>query len=147
MKTSLTRLMLAGCLALGASLTSCMDPYAGGGYNTTQVTTYRPGYEVRSLPSGYRREIIEGNTYYSHNGSYYRQQGRRYVVVEKPHRVMPPPHRRDHDPYHNRKREVVIRELPRGYREVNVRGNRYYQVRDVYYQRSGPGYVVVNRPY
>ncbi len=44
-------------------------------------------------------------------------------------------------------RETSITRLPRGYREVSHRGNRYYQVDDVYYQRQGSVYVTVTRPY
>lgn len=147
MKTSFTLPLLAGCLGLGSLLTSCVDPYAQG-YGSAEVTTYRPGYEVRTLPSGYRTEVVGGTSYYTHNGTYYRPRSGRYVVVEAPpHRVMRAPNRRDQNPRFDTRKEVIIREVPRGARVVDYRGSRYYQSGGSYYQRRGNGYVIVDRPY
>lgn len=155
----------AGCIALGALLSSCVEPYPGGVAPTTTVTTYRTGYEVRSLPSGYRTETIGGSRYYYHNGTYYQPRSGRYIVVEAPRHGNNGRYDnrkysdrdRDHRDDRNRDsrydrgpqggRSVVITKLPPGYRTVKYRGSDYYQSRDVYYQRSGNGYVIVNRPY
>ncbi|NQX00535.1 hypothetical protein HQ447_07725 [bacterium] len=143
-------LLLGGAGLTGATLLSnCVDPY-GPAYGSQQrVTTYHAGYEVRSLPPGYRSETIGGTRFYSHNGTYYQPRSGRYVVVEAPR------HYSDRNysdrnysgrpnPYRDRQ---IITELPRGYREVNYRGNRYYHSNDVYYQHRGSGYVTVTRPY
>ena len=173
MNSLLKKSTFAGCIALGALLTSCVDPYAGGPGHTSTVTTYRTGYEVRSLPSGYRTETIGGTRYYNHNGTYYQSRSGRYVVVEAPRgrndgrhdnrnkygnndrdRRDDRDHRDDRNRGDNRYdkrpqggRDVVITKLPPGYRTVKYRGSDYYQSRDVYYQRRGNGYVVVSRPY
>lgn len=152
MKT-LTSIPLAiGSLALATLLVSCVDPYAQGPSNrSASVTTYRAGYEVRSLPSGYRTEVIDGDRYHVHNGTYYRPRSGRYVVVDAPRpRDRGRYGRSQQDRGYNRSqqgRDVVITRLPRGYRPVTYRGVRYYQVNDVYYQQRGSGYVVVGRPY
>ena len=138
MKTPATKPLLLGCLglALGTMLTSCVDPnYARNGPPQGNVN-YSVGYETRSLPRGYRTEVIGGTSYYNYNGTYYRPRSGRYVVVEAPRRY-------DNRPAH---RDVIVTRLPRGYRVVEHRGTRYYQVRDVYYQQRGNGYVVVSRP-
>lgn len=131
--------MLATSIGTAALFSSCVDPYAQG-YGSTQVTTYRPGYEVRALPRGYRTERVDGNVYYTHEGQYYRSRGGRYVVVDPP--------KRNHyrNPRPGSGRDVVITKLPRNHRVVDYRGSRYYQVNDVYYQRRGPGYIIVDRP-
>jgi hypothetical protein len=166
MNSILKTTTLAGGIALCALLTSCVDPYAGGpgyvapGHSSTVTTTYRTGYEVRTLPPGYRTETIGGTRYYSSNGTYYQSRSGRYVVVEAPRRY---DNRRDDRRYDGRDRnrngrddrydrrpggrDVIITTLPSGYRTVKYRGRDYYQVRDVYYQRSGAGYIIVNRPY
>lgn len=139
MKTPLQPLIL-GCLALAAGtlLTSCVDPYAHNYGPQEGPRPYRSGYVVRDLPPGYRTETISGTRYYYHNGTYYRPRSGGYVVVEAPrHGYGSPPVYR----------EQVIPRLPRGYREVYYRGNRYYQANDVYYQQRGSGYIIVTRPY
>lgn len=133
-----TILLFVASLALGTVLTSCVDPYAGP---PQTVTTYRTGYEVRSLPPGYRTEVIGGTSYYLHNGTYYRPHSGRYVVVEAPTR------QRDNRYYNRSPRSTMVTKLPPGHRVVRHRGTEYYQVQDTYYQRSGPGYVIVTRPY
>lgn len=134
MKITTSRLILAsaGILA-AAALTSCVDPY-GQSTVSASVTTYRPGYEVRTLPSGYRVETIGGSRYYLHNGTYYQSRSGRYVVVAAPRGG-------------NRQRDVYIQSLPRGYRVEPYHGRNYYRVNSTYYERRGSGYVVVNRPY
>jgi hypothetical protein len=141
MKTSSRKNLSLACLglAVGALLSSCVDPYyAGQGGPSSRVVEYRQNREIRRLPSGYRTEVIDGNNYYNHNGTYYRRQSGGYVVVEAPR-----PRYGSSQDY----RETSITRLPRGYREVTHRGNRYYQVNDVYYQRRGSVYVTVTRPY
>ena len=147
MKTSATQKITFGCLGLAIAtlLPSCVDPYAQGSGQAT-VTTYRSGYEVRSLPPGYRTERIDGSSYYVHNGTYFRPRSGRYVVVDAPRVRRDEPRQRYND-RQSPQRDVAIRTLPRGYRPVQYRGTRYYQVDDTYYQQRGSGYVIVNRPY
>lgn len=129
--------LLFGCfgLATAALLTSCVDTYVDP-YPTT-VTTYRSGYEVHTLPPGYRTEIIDGSNYYVHNGTYYRPRSGGYVVVDSP---------RERARHHHHPSRIVTT-LPSGYRTVEYHGTRYYRAGDVYYQPSGSGYIIVNRPY
>lgn len=147
MKTFTQQLAGSIGILLCASITSCVDPYAYDSYGP--VTTYRSGYEVRTLPPGYRTEIIDGNRYYVYGNTYYRPRSGRYVVVDPPRYV---DRRRDEDRryddrrYDNR-RTVVVRELPYGYRTETHRGVRYYRANDVYYRPSGSGYIIVERPY
>ena len=117
---------------------------------------------IAAIRSGVGRPIVEtgrsagflrdtgprsstGTSYYQHNGTYYRRQSGGYVVVDAPRS------RYDRSPgYRGRPqtyRETSITRLPRGYREINYRGNRYYQVNDIYYQRRGSVYITVTRPY
>ena len=131
-------------LAIGTLLPSCVDPYAQNHGPSHSVTTYRVGYEVSNLPSGYRTEVIDGSSYYNHNGTYYRPRSGRYVVVDAPR------NRYESRPRYDRKSdrgEVIITKLPRGYRPVEHRGVRYYQVNDTYYQKRDSGYIIVGRPY
>lgn len=141
MKTP-TILFSVTALALGTVLTSCVDPYAGP---PQTATVYRSGYEVRTLPHGYRTERIEGTEYYTYNGTYYRPRSGRYVVVEAPRRENP--RQRDNRYYNRSPRSTQVTKLPPGHRVVRYKGSDYYQVQDTYYQRSGPGYIVVKRPY
>lgn len=138
MKKSSRKNLTLACLglAVGTLLSSCVDPYyADRRGSPSRVVEHR---EVRRLPSGYRTEVIDGSNYYNHNGTYYRRQSGGYVVVEAPRSRYGSP---------QSYRETSITRLPRGYREVNHRGNRYYQVNDVYYQRRGSVYITVTRPY
>jgi hypothetical protein len=136
MKTSAIHPLLIGSvsLAIGILLPGCVDPYAH--HPQPSVTTYHAGYEVRTLPPGYRTEYIDGSNYYVHNGTYYRPRSGRYVVVEAPRTR-----------YTHGHRDVVVTQLPRGYRVVDYRGVRYYRVNDTYYQPRGSGYIIVSRPY
>ena len=139
MKTSIsTKNAFIGILGLAAAavLPSCVDPYYQPSHVTT-TTTYRAGYEVQQLPRGYRTEVISGTRYYVHDDVYYRPRAGRYVVVEAPRGPR----------YAQPRRDVVINRLPSGYRVVTHRGNRYYQVNDVYYRQRGSDYVLVERPY
>jgi hypothetical protein len=76
MKTSKTTPVLLGCLgiAMATMLPSCVDPYASNHGSSVTVSTYRPGYQTRILPSGYRSKIIGGTRYYNHNGTYYQSR-------------------------------------------------------------------------
>lgn len=150
MKKSAIHPLLLGSLALAVAtvLPSCVDPYAHGPGPQHSVTTYHAGYEVRVLPSGYRTEYIDGSNYYVHNGTYYRSRSGRYVVVDAPRRHSN--YRSGYDRRDDRReyrrdgnRDVVITQLPRGYRTIERRGVRYYQANNTYYQQRGSGYVVV----
>lgn len=128
-------------LAIGTLLPSCVDPYVQNHGPSHAVTTYHVGYEVSNLPPGYRTEVIGGTNYYNYNGTYYRPRSGRYVVVDAPL-----PRYESSRPRYDRQ-EVIITKLPRGYRPVEHRGVRYYQVNDTYYQNRGAGYIIVGRPY
>lgn len=153
MKTSVTNSIILGCLGLAIAtlLPGCVEPY-GTNYGTAYgVTAYRPGYEVRVLPSGYRTEIIGGTHYYYHNGVYYRSRSGHYVVVEAPRSryESPRPPYNAYSRYErpDEHREVIITRLPHGYHQINTPSGRYYQHNGVYYQKRGNGYVIVSRPY
>lgn len=150
-------------MALCMGLTSCVVPYdSDGGGGSVTVRSYSPGYRINSLPGGYRSETISGSTYYYHDGYYYRQGSGGYVVVDAPrgsryhddhgrrHQTQQP--NRQHQQSSNRRdprdeRTEVITRLPSGYREVNHRGQRYYQSGDRYYRRQGDSYIIVSSPY
>ena len=146
MKTLAIRPVILASVALITTtlLPSCVDPYAQNHGASHSVTTYRVGYEVSHLPQGYRTEVIDGSNYYNYNGTYYRPRSGRYVVVDAPR------NRYESRPRYDRKSdrgEVIITKLPRGYRPVEHRGVRYYQVKDTYYQKRDSGYIIVGRPY
>ncbi|MES2980877.1 MAG: DUF6515 family protein [Verrucomicrobiota bacterium] len=151
MKTIKNSILLSAAIGAGLSLTSCVVPYDDGGYASTSVTTYRPGYTVTSLPSGYRSEMISGTNYYYYNGAYYQRRNNSYVVVEAPRSSR---YYNEYTTYRGRTyhnhpdgSSHVIRELPRGYTTVHYGGTPYYQYQDRYYRREGAGYVVVARPF
>jgi hypothetical protein len=149
-------------VVLCMGLASCIVPYDSDGGGSVSVTRYSPGYRVNSLPGGYRSENISGSTYYYHDGYYYRPGSGGYVVVDAPRNS------RYYDDYNRRQRTYqtntvyqespnrhdgrhergeVITRLPDGYREVNHRGDTYYQAGDRYYRRQGETYVITTRPY
>jgi len=142
MKTTSNTMLLCAAIGAGLGLSSCVTPYEG--YSTTSVTTYRPGYTVRSLPSGYRTEVISGRNYYYHNGAYFERRNNSYVVVEAPRSSR---YYGDYSRYGRRGGSQVIRELPRGYTTVEYRGTPYYRYQDRYYRREGSGYIVVESPF
>lgn len=149
-----------GGLALGLSLTSCVDPSLT--YSQGQYSPYSTGYRVSTLPTGYRTESISGRTYYYHNGHYYQPGSNGYSVVEAPRSS------RYYDDYSSRRqsynsdrgdrstygrndqrhdRSQVISRLPGGHRVIQHNGNSYYQSDNQYYRRQGDGYIMVNSPY
>jgi hypothetical protein len=149
-------------VALCMGLNSCVVPYDSDGGGSVTVSSYSPGYRINSLPGGYRSETISGSTYYYHDGYYYRPGSGGYVVVDAPRGS------RYYDEYSRRQRiyqtnqdfrsssardgqryerTQIISRLPDGYREVNHRGQRYYQSGDRYYRRQGDSYIIVSSPY
>lgn len=161
-------------MALCMGLTSCVVPYDSNGGGSVTVSRYSPGYRINSLPGGYRSETISGSTYYYHDGYYYRSGSGGYVVVDAPRssRYYDDYSRRQRTYQTNRnhqtsrdyqtnqdyrsssnrdgqryERTQIITRLPDGYREVNYRGQRYYQSGDRYYRRQGDSYIIVSRPY
>ena len=163
MKMKLTLLFTASAAAL--ITTGCVvETYTPPG---ATVTTYEPGYVVRTLPSGYRTEVISGTRYYYHDNVYYRPQGSSYVVVRSPRpggagwdgnqrgydrdwdghdRDGDGRDRDSRDDYRGRQ-VTVIKSLPSGYVVVNRGGQRYYRVGNVYYRSHSGGYVVVHDPF
>ena len=124
---------LASAITLLTS-TSCVDPYGPSQTSASVTTTYSTGSEIRTLPRGYRTEVISGRQYYIHNDTYYQPRSGRYVIVESPRRQAA-------------SREVYIDRLPAGYKMVRRDGRRYYQVNNTYYQQRGNRYVVVSQPF
>jgi hypothetical protein len=149
MKTINNSILLCAVIGAGLGLSSCVAPYEG--YTSTSVTTYRPGYTVQTLPSGYRAEVIAGTNYYYHNGAYFQRRNNNYVVVEAPRssRYYEEYTRYRGRTYHNHPdgSAHVITQLPRGYTTVEYRGTPYYRYQDRYYRRQGSGYVVVPNPF
>ena len=146
------------CMCLSSCVIPADDHY---GSRSTTYTTYQPGYRVQTLPSGYRREVISGNTYYYDGGNYYRRSGDGYLITDAPRssryyndygRVREESTRRydshdygRRDDRHNR--DGVIERLPDGYRTVDYRGRQYYRVGDRYYIRQNDRYIMVAKPY
>lgn len=151
MKTTTKTILLTAGLATVLGLSSCVSPYDTGASTTTSVTTYRPGYTVNSLPSGYRSETIGGTNYYYHNGAYYQRRNNSYAVVQAPRQSR---YYNEYTQYgnttvHNHRdgSSHVINELPSGYSTVEYRGTPYYRYQDNYYRRQGSGYVTVASPF
>lgn len=155
-KSTVLTIIAAGTASL---LTSCVDSYYEGTTTAVVESEYRPGYVIRTLPPGYRAEVIGGTRYYHYNNVYYRPQGGSYVVVDSPHRHRGDSWdgRRDRDWDGRRDRDwndrrpgrdvTVVRELPSGYTVVNHRGQRYYRAGDRYYQSREGGYIIVGSPF
>lgn len=147
--------------ALCMCLSSCVIPTDDYGGRSSTYTTYQPGYRVQTLPSGYRSEIISGQTYYYNGGHYYRRSGDGYLVTDAPRssryysdygRFRQQPTSRYDSRHDDRRddrynRDGVLMRLPDGYRVVNYRGSRYYQVGDRYYIRQNDRYTMVRKPY
>lgn len=148
MKSSTTKHLLTVSLALASAVafTSCVDPYYSTPGHTSVTTTYRTGYEVRELPSGYRTQTIDGTRYYVHDNTYFRPRRDRYVVVEAPRNARRGQYER-HEYGPGGRRDVYVDRLPSGYRVINRDGRRYYRAGDTYYESRGSRYVIVNRPY
>lgn len=152
-QTHLLKLIAVG---FAVSLSSCViDPYYSEPSHTHVTTVYRPGYEVRTLPSGYTTQTINGTRYYYHDNVYYSSRNGRYVVVDNPRHHGPRRYddrrdyrdRRDRDYRRNSDQVTIIRTLPGGARSVNYRGQQYYRSGNTYYQSRGNGYVIVTNPY
>ena len=127
MKPSSNPIILGSfALSLATLLPSCVASYPAGQSSSVSV-----GYEVRSLPSGYRTEVVGGTSYYVHDGHYYRSRSGRYVVVEAPRGRQRPP------------RQIYVDRLPPGYRVVRRGGQQYYYANNRYYQKSGSRYLAV----
>lgn len=45
-----------------------MIPYDNHASNSSGYSGYQNGYQISTLPYGYRREILSGNTYYYYDG-------------------------------------------------------------------------------
>lgn len=160
-------LMLVSGLAVGLSLSSCVDPSFNPYGNNRYNSPYSTGHRIQSLPSGYRTENISGRTYYYHDGHYYQSNSGGYAVVTAPrtsryyteyNRYRQPnssdPRRREdsynrNDPRYDQRydRNPFVSRLPSGYRVINHRGNTYYEAGGRYYVRQSNGYLIVKRPY
>lgn len=142
MKTQYVSLLASGFAA--AMLSSCAPPPPETHTETSVTTTsYQPGYRLTTLPSGYRSEVIAGNSYYYQNGAYYRRDANGYVVVDAPRTSR---YYSEYDGQRHSGGVSVVTQLPTGYRVVRHGGNEYYQSGEIYYRRQGSGYIVVSRP-
>jgi hypothetical protein len=144
--------------ALCLTLASCVDVYDdghAGHYNGASSSYYQPGYNITSLPSGYRRETISGRDYYYHNGAYYQRNTNGYVVTEAPrsslyyteysrYRQSPQPGSRT--TYTTYQPGYTTTSLPQGYRSETISGRNYYYHNGAYYQRGSNGYIVTEAP-
>lgn len=149
MKSPRPKQLLSASFALATAFafTSCADPYYNAPPSRTSVTTtYRTGYEVRELPSGYRSQVVDGTRYYVYDNTYFRPRRDRYVVVEAPRNARPDHYER-HESSPRGRRDVYVDRLPSGYRVVDRDGHRYYRAGDTYYESRGSRYVIVNRPF
>jgi len=141
--------------ALGASLSlsvlSCSSVAPAPKVTTTTQTTYRKGTLVRTLPTGYRSEVISGRDYYYDDGAYYQRSGNGYVVVDAPRssRYFDEYTRSGNSTYHNHVDGTShrVRELPAGYTTINRGGEPYYRHQNQYYQRQGDQYITVAEPH
>jgi hypothetical protein len=83
--------ILLAALAAPVLLTSCIVFPSRERVVTVQETapvvyeSYRPGYVVTTLPSGYRTVTYNRSTYYENRGVYYQPSNRGYVVVRRPY--------------------------------------------------------------
>lgn len=149
-------------MAIGLSLISCVSP-AYDGLGDTGTTYHSAGYEISSLPSGYRTERISGTDYYYHDGYYYQPSSDGYTVVSAPSNSL------YYDDYSRARENYIsdrnrrggayardgrqytdtqfIRSLPSNYREINHRGDTYYSAGDRFYRQQADGYVIVQRPF
>jgi len=89
MKTSAIKSLQLGCCALviTAFQSNCVykpEVRQSEPGVTASVTTYSPGYVVRTLPSGYQTRVVSGTTYYTYHGTYFRPHTGGYVVVAAP---------------------------------------------------------------
>lgn len=90
MKTTTPRNLLVGCCiaAIAALQSNCIfkttEVHPAEPEVAATVTTYSPGYVVRTLPSGYETRVVSGTTYYTYHGTYFRPHGGGYVVVTAP---------------------------------------------------------------
>ncbi|WP_339486596.1 DUF6515 family protein [Pseudomonas sp. EL_65y_Pfl2_R95] len=90
-----------------------------------KVERRAPG--LSHLPAAHQRVRYNHADYYVANGRWYRPTAGRYALVAPPY-------------------GVTVRQLPRGARQVWVRGVKYHQVADSYYQWHGrQGYYQVVR--
>lgn len=155
-------LMCAASLAF--CLNSCIIPFDDHAPNTGSYSGYQNGYQISTLPYGYRREILSGNTYYYHDGYYYRRSSNGYVVTDAPQSsryygeyerlrqsryttTSPYGERRDRYDRQTYERRESVSQLPSGYRVVEYGGRRYYKYGESYYVREDGRYYMVARPY
>jgi hypothetical protein len=150
--------------SLAFCMNSCMIPYENHTSNAGGYSGYQNGYKINTLPYGYRREILSGNTYYYHDGYYYRRSSDGYMVTDAPQssryygeyerlrqsryaRTSPYGERRDRYDRQTYERRESVSQLPSGYRVVEYGGRKYYKHGDRYYVREDGRYYVVARPY
>lgn len=150
MKTPFThpKALLVPGIAAALALTSCADPYATSYGPAPTVSHHHVGYEVRTLPRGYRTETYNGDSYYFYQGTYYRPRHGGYVVVDPPRRPSygRPPYDRHDDRHDNHRDDRSFDRIPPGARTVRHDGETYYVVNGRYYERRGSRYVQVDRP-
>jgi hypothetical protein len=80
--TTINAALALGGVLLHASCVEVRDPVPST--STVTTTTYRPGYVVETLPSGYETRVVRGTTYYTYGDTYFRPASSGYVVVDLP---------------------------------------------------------------
>ena len=119
------RNLIIGMLIAGLSLGS--TAWAGPQPKHRGREYPRPGHFTREIPRGHQSVRVGRKHYQFHDGVFYRHQRDGYRVVRAP-------------------RGARIRHLPLGVETLIVAGITYFVLAGVFYQRSGPDYVVVDQP-
>jgi hypothetical protein len=108
-------------------------------YNNQYKVVVPPvGASVPALPSNAQQVVINGQTYYEYKGVYYSESqnadGKTVYIVAGKDGVLNTDHENDAD--NGPQIGDVVSQLPEGYKEVMVKGNKYY-VSDygVYYEQ------------
>ncbi|MGY0034355.1 DUF6515 family protein [Pedobacter sp. NJ-S-72] len=119
--------------------------YSGGLFyrqydNQYKVVVPPVGASVPTLPSDAQQVVINGQTYYEYKGVYYSESqdadGKTIYIVAGKDGVLNTDNGNDNNTDNGPQIGDVVSQLPEGYKEVMVKGNKYY-VTDygVYYEQ------------
>jgi len=132
-------------------------PYANTQTQTEQYEVVDPpmGVVVPDLPSGAKKVVIDGNTYYQKNGTFYQEvlqdNKTKYVVVGKDGELNTSTGDDNQDQNTAPPAEEVMATLPDGSRGVEINGQQLYVSPDgMYYQEvtnadNSRGYKIVGK--
>jgi hypothetical protein len=101
--------------------------YRDDGREPSYKHYYKPGHNVKPLPKGYSRVLVNSLEYFFFDGFFYRPHANGYVVVDAPI-------------------GAVITQLPRFSQLVYWHKLPYYAIGNTYYRPHHKGYVVVPDP-